>query len=200
MRHVVFSSMLLLMLLPQPARAQARLFVSGDVFADHHRLSGDSAATREATEVGWGAGAGLLVTDRWDVRAEVAIGGTTTNTRPLLAPVTAFQARTRNRIAATSALVGFHTPFGSRVQLTVVGGMSFLNVKTSVDSIPARVVIEPRTRVDNVAAPTVGIEIPIVLFQGVTVVPGLRAHAFSLGRNGGGGFAIRPGVGIRWSM
>jgi hypothetical protein len=148
--------------------------------------------------MGWGVG--LLVTERWDLRTEVEIGDATTQMRPLLASVTAFQARTRTRIAATSVLVGFHTVFSDRVQLIVVGGLSLLNVKTSVDSIPARVVIEPSTRIDNVAAPTVGIEIPIKLFQGFSVVPGLRAHAFSLSTDGAGGFAIRPGVGIRWSM
>lgn len=200
MRHILLSSMFLLFLLAQPARAQSRVFVSGDVFADQHRLSGDAAAPSGTTEVGWGGGAGLLVTDRWDLRTEVGVGGTATRMRPLLASVAAFQARTRTRIAATSVLVGFHTSFTARVQMTVVGGLSLLHVKTSVDSIPARVVIEPRTRIDNVAAPTVGVEIPILLFQGVSIVPGVRAHAFSLGREGAGGFAIRPGVGIRWSM
>jgi hypothetical protein len=198
-RYILFSSVLVLFL-AQPARAQSRLFVSGDVFADQHRLSGDAASTRDATKVGWGGGAGVLVTERWDLRSEVEVGGTTTITRPLLASVTAFQARTRTRIAATSVLVGFHTVFGARAQMTVVGGLSFLNVKSSVDSIPPRVVIEPGTRIDNVAAPTVGIEIPIMLFRHVSVVPGLRAHAFSLSRDGAGGFAIRPGIGFHWSM
>jgi len=199
-RQGLFSSVLLLFLLAQPARAQSRLFVSGDVFADQHRLSGDSAATRGTTEVGWGGGVGLLVTERWDLRTEVGVGDTTTRTQPLLPSVAAFQARTRSRIAATSVLVGFHAASGGRLQLTVLGGLSLLHVKTTIDSIPAGVVIAPRTRIDNVAAPTVGVEIPIVLFQNFSVVPGLRVHAFSLSTGGAGGFAIRPGIGIRWSM
>jgi hypothetical protein len=82
--------------------------------------------------------------------------------------------------------------------LTVVGGISFLHSKTEVDSVPAGLVVIPHTNVDNVAAPTVGVEIPIVLTSHVSIVPGLRVHAFTLRTDGISGFGMRPGIGIRW--
>ena len=194
------ASLLLVLTLSQPALAQSRLFFSGDVFADSKWFSGDSTtSTLDATRVGGGGNVGLLVTERWDVRAEVETGGTTTITRPLLPPVTSFQARTRNRITATSALVGFHPVSRPRVAFTVLAGISFLHVTTRFDSIPSGLVVVPHTDTDNVAAPTVGAEVPITLFRHVSVVPALRAHAFTLSKDGRGGFAIRPGVAIRWS-
>ena len=189
------ASLLLVLTLTQPALAQSRVFVSGDVFADSKWFSGDSAVTLDATSVGGGGGVGLLVTERWDIRAEVEAGSATTTTRQLLPPVTAFRARTRNRITATSALVGFHPVSRPRVGFIVLAGISFLHVTTRFDSIPS----SPHTEIDNVAVPTVGAEVPITLFRHVSVVPELRAHAFTLSRDGRGGFAIRPGVGIRWS-
>lgn len=201
MRKIETLSALLLWLLvlSHPARAQSGLFLSGNVFADAQRLSGDSASTLDATKVGGGGGVGLLVAERWDVRAEVEMGAKTTLTRPLLPPVQSFQSRTRTRIAATSVVVGFRPVSRPRLQVTVLGGISFLHVRTQLDSIPSGLVVSPHTHIDNVAGPTIGAEVPIMLFRHVSVVPEARAHAFTLS-NGTGGFAIRPGIGIRWSM
>lgn len=189
---------LLLLMWCQPARAQSRLFLSGNVFADSQRLSGDAASTLDATEAGGGGGVGFLVAERWDVRAEVGMGATTTLMRPLLPPVQSFQSRTRTRIAATSVLVGFRPVSLPRVQVALLGGVSFLHVRTQIDSIPSGLVVNPHTEIDNVAAPTIGAEVPITLSRHVSVVPEVRAHAFTLS-NGTGGFAVRPGVAIRWS-
>jgi len=195
----ISSLALLLLALSEPALAQSHVFVSGDVFADHKRLSGNSTdSTLNLTRVGGGAGVGFQASDRWDVRGEVEMGGTTTITRALLPPVTAFQSRTRNRITAVSALAGFSPAAGSRVRFTVLAGISFLHVKTQFDSIPPGLVIVAHTDIDNVAAPTVGAEVPIMLGSHVSVVPALRVQAFTLRTNGTNGFAIRPGVAIRW--
>ena len=199
MRKICSCVALLLLVLSQPALAQSRIFVSGDVFADSKWFSGDSTLTLDATSVGGGGSVGLLVTERWDIRAEVEAGGTTTITRQLLPSVTAFQSRTRNRMTATSALAGFHPVSRPRVGLTVLGGISFLHVTTRFDSIPSGLVVVPHTEIDNVAAATVGAEVPITLFRNLSVVPGLRAHAFTLGRDRMGAFALRPGVAIRWT-
>jgi len=199
MRKIGSWSVLLLVLLCAPARAQSRLFLSADAFADTRLFSGDATSTLDARTFGGGGGVGALVTDRWDVRAEIEAGAVTTLTRLLVPPVTSFQSRTRTRIAATSALVGFRPVSRPRVQVTVLGGVSFLHVRTQVDSIPSGLVVDPHTQIDNVAVPTIGAEVPIMLFRHLSVVPGLRAHTFTLS-DGTGGFAIRPGVGIRWSM
>lgn len=190
---------LLLLALGKPALAQSHVFVSGDVFADHKRLSGNSTdSTLNVTRAGGGAGVGYQGSDRWDVRGEVEMGGTTTITQPLLPPVTAFQSRTRNRITAFSALAGFSPGAGSRVRFTVLGGISFLHVKTQFDSIPSGLVVVPHTDIDNVVSPTAGVEVPVMLGSHFSVVPALRVHAFTLRTSGTNGFAIRPGVALRW--
>jgi hypothetical protein len=187
----------LLVALGQPALAQ--IFVSGDVFADHKRFSGDSTeSTLDVTGAGGGGGVGAQVSDRWDVRGEVQVGSTTTITQALLPPVTAFQSRSRNRITAYSALVGFSPAVAPRVRFTVLGGVSFLHIKTEIDSIPAGLVIVQRTSIANVASPTVGIEVPIMIGSNFAVVPGLRVQSFELRPGGTNGFAIRPGVAVRW--
>lgn len=188
-----------LLALSVPAPAQAQLFASGDVFADHKRLSGNSSeSTLDVTRAGGGAAVGVRTSDRWDVRGEVEIGSTTTIAQPLLPPVAAFQSRTQNRITAFSALVGFSPAADSRVRFTVVGGISFLHSKTDIDSVPSGILVVPHTNIDNVAAPTVGAEVSIMLGSHVSIVPGLRVHAFTLRTDGTNGFAIRPGIGIRW--
>jgi hypothetical protein len=189
---------LLLLVLGEPAWAQTGIFVSGDVFADHKRLSGDSTdSTLNITRAGGGGGVGFQASDRWDVRGEIEFGSTTTNTEPLLPPVTAFQSRTRNRITAYSGLVGFTPTGASKVRFTVLGGISFLHVKTDIDSTPAGLVAA-HTNIDNVASPTLGAEVPIMLGSHVAVVPSLRVHAFVLRTDDANGFAIRPGVAVRW--
>jgi hypothetical protein len=195
-----FSLMVLLVLtLVGSALAQTRVFVSGDAFADHKRFSGDSTeSTLDVTGVGGGGGVGAQVSDRWDVRGEVQVGSTTTITEALLPPVTAFQSRSRNRITAYSALVGYSPAVTSRVRFTVLGGVSFLHVKTEVGSIPAGLVIVERTSIDNVASPTVGVEVPILIGSNFAVVPALRVQSFELRTDGTNGFAIRPGVAVRW--
>jgi Outer membrane protein beta-barrel domain len=195
----ISSLALLLLALSEPALAQSHVFVSGDVFADHKRFSGNSTdSTLNVTRAGGGAGVGYQATDRWDLRGEVEVGGTTTITRPLLPTVTAFQSRTRNRITAVSALAGFSPGTGSRVRFTVLGGVSFLHVKTQFDSIPSGLVVVPHTDIDNVVSATVGVEVPLRLSGHFSVVPALRMNAFTLRTSGMNGFAIRPGVAFRW--
>jgi hypothetical protein len=190
---------LLLVAVSQPALAQSHVFLSADVFADHKRLSGNSSEfPLNVTRAGGGAGIGYQSSVRWDVRGEVEIGGTTTTTKALLPTVTAFQSRTRNQISVASALVGFSPATGSRVRFTVLGGISFLHVKTQFDSIPAGLAVVPHTDVDNIGAPTVGIEVPLLFGSHFSVVPAVRADAFTLRTSDIGGFLIRPGVAVRW--
>jgi hypothetical protein len=198
--RTISSLALLLLALSEPAVAQSHVFVSGDLFADHKRLSGNSTdSTLTTTRAGGGVGVGYQGSDRWDVRGEVEIGATTTVLREILPTVTAFKARTRNQISAVSALVGFSPAAAARLRFTVLGGISFLHVKTQFDSIPSGLVVIPHTNIDNVVAPTVGVEMPLMLGAHFSVVPGMRAKAFSLRTDGTNGFLILPGVAIRWT-
>jgi hypothetical protein len=83
------------------------------------------------------------------------------------------------------------------VRFTVLGGISFLHVKTDINSIPSGLVAA-HTNIDNVASPTLGAELPIMLGSHVAVVPALRVFAFALRTGDTKGFAIRPGVAVRW--
>ena len=78
MRKIGFWLVPLLFMLSEPALAQTRVFLSVDAFADARRFSGDPSSKLNATRVGGGGNVGLLVTERWDARAEVEVGGTTT--------------------------------------------------------------------------------------------------------------------------
>jgi len=190
---------LLLLGLGEPAFAQSGIFVSGSVFADHKRLSGDAAdETLNATTAGGGAGIGYQGSERWDVRGEVEVGGTTTMTQAIVPTVTAFESRTRNQITAVSALAGYSPGTGARVRFTVLAGISFLHVETEFDSVPSGLVVVPHTDIDNVVSPTVGVEVPIVLGSHFRVVPALRVTAFTLQTSGMNGFALRPAVAVRW--
>ena len=64
--------------------------------------------------------------------------------------------------------------------------------------IPIALVIHPVTLIDNVPAATVGFETAIDVTRHFAVVPELRAHMFSLSSGAASGFAIRPGVVVRW--
>jgi hypothetical protein len=194
----VSSLALLLLALSEPALAQSGVFVSGGIFADHKRFSGNSTdSTLNVTRAGGGGGIGYQVSDRWDVRSEVEVGGTTTVTEELIPSVTTFKSRTRNQITAVSALAGFSPGTGSRVRLTVLGGISFLHVETEFDSIPSGLVVVPHTDIDNVVSPTVGVELPLMLSTHFSVVPSLRVSAFTLRTNGIAGVALRPGIAVR---
>ncbi len=197
MRNVP-SLALLLLALSEPALAQSGVFVSGDIFADHKRFSGNSTdSTLNVTGTGGGGGVGYQVSDRWDVRGEVEVGGTTTIREELVPNVTAFQSRTRNQITAFTALAGFSPATGSRVRFTVLGGISFLHVATEFDSVPPGLVVVAHTDIDNVVSPIVGVEMPLILGAHFSVVPALRVNAFALRTNGINGFALRPGIAVR---
>lgn len=196
------------------ATAQTRVFVAGSVFADVKRFSGDpSQDTLSANGVGGGPEVGLLVANRWSVRLALDAGDTTTRsipifigvlTPPMNRPVTSYSERIATRLVATSALVGFHPDFGRRVHVGILGGMTFLHATRTFDVTPnpgvlAALVVRPHTIVETVAAPTVGVELPIDLTHGLAVAPELRATPFSLAE-GVAGLALRPGVAIRWTF
>jgi hypothetical protein len=206
----------------RPAFAQSQVFVGGDMFADIKRFSGDpSIATLDGNAVGGGGRVGLLVAERWSISLAVDVGASTTTTRALpigvltslsgsATPISLFQSRTTNRLVATSALLGYHAPAGHRVRPAVFGGLTFMHVTRRFDTtyplplappspfpISSPLVIRPSEQVDNVPAATVGVEAAIELTSHFAAVPEVRAHAFSVS-NGPSGFAIRPGLGVRW--
>jgi hypothetical protein len=207
-----------------PSFAQSRIFVSGDMFADIKRFSGDpSNPMLDGNAVGGGGRLGVLVAERWSISLSVDAGASTTTSRALPigvldslnrdpTPLSLLQSRTTNRLLATSALIGYHASTGHRVRPAVFGGLTFMHVTRRFETtypppltLPApfptlpSLVIRPSEQVDNVPAATVGVEAAVELTPHLAAVPEIRAHTFSVS-SGPSGFAIRPGLALRWTF
>ncbi len=212
MGRVVFAIATVL-ILTAPAAAQSPVFVSGSFFGDVKRFSGDPATNvLDGDTIGGGARLGTFVAPSWTLELGTDVGGVTTIARdvPQLVGKTAAlpprrQSRTRNRLIATSALVGFHPGANRRVRFAYLGGLTLLHVTRKTDTLIAGVA-QPNERdtVDFVPAATMGIEAWVAVSSHLGIVPEVRVFAFSLGGNGlagiAGGIAIRPGIAIRWTF
>ena len=167
--------------------------------------------------MGGGGEAGVFITPNWSVAVSLDTGrSTSTSTAipigvlaaPAGAPISSFRSQVTNRITATSMLLGYHFPVHPRVHVGALGGLAFLHVSrdyttispsSSIAAPGAALVIRPHTQLDDVSAATVGGEIAIDLTHHLALIADVRAHAFTL--NGSpSGFAIRPGLGGRWTF
>ena len=192
-----------------PAAGQSPVFVSGAVFGDVKRFSGDTATNvLDGTTVGGGGRIGVFLGSSWTIETGADAGGFTTVTHDVpqlvgkAAPLPPRrQSRTRNRLIAATTLVGFHPAAKGRVRLGYLGGLTLLHVTRKADSLVAGVV-QPNERdaVDYVPAATLAIEAHVALSGHVGVVPDLRVFAFTLNGAGQSGVAIRPGAAIRWTF
>jgi Outer membrane protein beta-barrel domain len=216
------------------AHAQTRVYVTGNVFAEITRLSRttvtpeliDSASDivnpDDGTTVGGGARLGAFFPPVWSLEVGFDAGKAIVNERSrsiggpstLLVPPTLLQytARTSQRFAATSVLVGYHPVVRGRIQPGFRGGVSFMHAErqftvASISSItftpipPIGGIVLPRitllsneyTVVSNSLTATLVAEAAFDLFDHFAVVAEMRAHA-----GGIGGFLLRPGVALRW--
>ena len=80
----------------------------------------------------------------------------------------------------------------------MLGGVSLVRAKTEFDSVPSGLVVVPRTNIDYVVAPTVGLEVPVMIGSHFSLVPALQMSPFTLRTDGTNGVAIRPGLAFRW--
>jgi hypothetical protein len=208
---------IILLAMAQPVLAQSRVFVGGRAFADTKKFSGDPSTNNlDGTARGGGAEVGVTLNDRFSLRLNVGVDDKTMTSRPIpigvlvrpaATPPTAFRSDVSNRIVSTSVLIGYQFPLHDRVHIGAFGGLSFLHVTRDYSTIgptpttaaPA-LVIRPRTLIDNVAAPTVGAEAAFGLTHHLAVVPNLHVSAFTLSNSGPSGFAIRSGIGARWTF
>jgi hypothetical protein len=202
-----------------PVFAQAQVFVSGNVFADVKRFSGDtSLSTLDGSAAGAGASVGVIAATHWRVEFEIQPSASTTQRRQIpigvlalpTIPVTQFQSVTTNRLLGSSVLVGYQAA-NHRFRPAVVGGLTFMHVRRQLSTtgpiplvdipvpVTSALVIRPTELIDNVPAATVGAELAIGLTDHLAAVPEVRAHAFSLD-NGPSAFAIRPGIAVRWTF
>jgi hypothetical protein len=192
-----------------PAAAQSPVFVTGALFGDLKRFSGDPATNvLDGDSVGGGGRLGAFVAPQWTLELGVDAGASTTALRgtPLpaakgmaLPPLR--QSRTRNRLIATTVLVGFHPSTTRRVQFGYFGGLTLLRVTRRSDTLIAGVA-QPNERevIDLVPAATMAAEARVAISQHLAIVPEIRVLTFSLSPPAPAGFAIRPGVALRWTF
>jgi hypothetical protein len=116
--------------------------------------------------------------------------------------------------SAQSVLVndgGYQLPLHDRVHVSALAGLFFLHITrdytttgaTPLAQIPAPIVtrsVRPHTLIDHVPAATVGAEIAFALRCHLAVVPDVHVSALTLSNGGPSGFAIRPGIGARWTF
>ena len=132
----------------QPARAQTRVYVSGDLFAEMPKFSrlvvspddfgsSDSTVPPDSVSVGGGGRVGAFLSPEWSLELGVDLGRTISHTRTTTirglaglspAPVPQqFTSGTSNRYSATSVLLGYHPPAAGRVHAGFRGGLSFMH-------------------------------------------------------------------------
>lgn len=144
----------------QPAWAQTRIYVSGEVFAEVMRFPQQTVPpqivtidgrTPDGVTAGGGARIGAFFSPEWSLELGVDLGKEISDTKtiPVAIPVgfpppltsPSYQSRTSNRFSATSVLIGFHPPARGRAQAGFRGGLSvmrtdasFTYVSTSISS------------------------------------------------------------------
>jgi hypothetical protein len=132
----------------QPARAQMRVYVSGDLFAEVPKFSrivtspdnfgtSDTNVPPDGVAIGGGARVGAFLSPQWSVELGVDVGQTFDNRRTTtitgvpgitaVPPPVAFASETTNRFSATSVLLGYHPPVHGRVHPGFRGGLSFMH-------------------------------------------------------------------------
>jgi hypothetical protein len=130
------------------AHAQARIYVTGDVFAEITRLSRtsvtpeliDSASVlnpEDGVSVGGGARIGAFFSPVWSLEVAFDVGKAIEEERtrsirnptsPLLPPpLLQYTSRTSQSFSATSVLVGYHPVVRGRVQPGFRGGVSLMH-------------------------------------------------------------------------
>ena len=149
MRCALFVS-LALSVSVQPARAQTRIYVAGDLFAEITQLSHTTtpdilgrasvATPRDGVTVGGGGRIGAFFTPTWSLELGIDVGKTISDERTLearlpigiplnLFPRLEYQSRTSHRYSASSVLLGYHPPSRGRIQAGFRGGVSFMHTE-----------------------------------------------------------------------
>jgi hypothetical protein len=134
----------------QPAWAQTRIYVSGDVFAEVMRFPQQTlppqivtidGRTPDGVTAGGGARIGAFFSPAWSLELGFDLGKEISDTKtiPVAIPVgfpppltfPSYQSRTSNRFSATSVLIGFHPPAPGRAQAGFRGGLSVMRTDSS---------------------------------------------------------------------
>jgi hypothetical protein len=176
----------------QPAFAQTRVYVSGDLFAEITRMSRTTVTPENLVQsssdpvdgvtAGGGARLGAFFSPEWSLELGEDLGRTMSHVQtrsvpiaitlgfPLPAPP--FQARTSSRFSATSVLVGYHPPARGRVRAGFRGGLSLMRTERTSTIGTATVVLAPFSPLPSpVSVPTLS----VLSTEVTTIVNGLTA-------------------------
>jgi hypothetical protein len=167
----------------QPARAQTRIYVTGDVFAEIARFSrattsseildfGQDASPGDGVTIGGGGRIGAFFTPSWSLELGLDIGRTISEERtqsirqptgPIFpaAPLQ-YQSRSSHRFSASSVLLGYHPPARGRIQAGFCGGVSFRHTK--------RTFTTANTSFSFSSLPTLPGGLPVVVDPRISVV------------------------------
>jgi hypothetical protein len=135
----------------QPAWAQTRVYVSGDVFAEVIRLSRQILPPDITTDLrppdgvtaGGGARIGAFFSPEWSLELGVDLGKEISNSQTVSVAIPTgfpstrapqFQSRTSSRFSATSVLIGYHPPARGRAQAGFRGGLSIMRLDSTFTS------------------------------------------------------------------
>lgn len=186
---------------PSPVAAQS-IGIAASV--DIKRFSGEPGSGVLDTEAaGMMLTADLPVATRAAVAVELGLERASTITRVTDVQQGRLQTHYMNQMRTVSVLGAVH-PFSSRrVRASVLGGLTFVHFRRTIELQPPAVVsgtpIQPPESVfiDLVAAATVGGEVNVFIAEHVAITGGVRAHAMRLASELGG-FSVRPSFGGKW--
>jgi hypothetical protein len=137
----------------QPAWAQTRIYVSGDVFAEVTRFSRlvspleagiTDVSPSDGVSSGGGGRIGAFFSPEWSLELGVDLGKEISDTRTISVvvpvgfafppPAPQYQSRTSSRFVATSVLIGYHPPARGRAQAGFRGGLSVMRIDSTFTS------------------------------------------------------------------
>jgi hypothetical protein len=167
----VLNALLCVVACATPARAQARVYVTGDVFAEVIRLSratvtpepvngtADLVTPQDGVTLGGGARIGAFFSPIWSLELGVDMGKAIRDERtrtfgfgsglPVTVPSLQYRSRTSQRFTATSVLVGYHPVVRGRIQPGFRGGVSFMRTEreftiASISTLTLTPILPPR--------------------------------------------------------
>ena len=154
MKRALFLFLCLALFVAPSARAQSRVYVSGDLFAEITRMSQttvtpddiglSNSAPVDGVTGGGGARVGAFFSPEFSLEFGVDLGKTISDERTLSVPIPAgivfpfpvpeFQSRMSTRFTAMSVLAGYHPPARGRVHAGFRGGISLMHTERTSSS------------------------------------------------------------------
>jgi opacity protein-like surface antigen len=174
-------------------------------------VGGDTSSDGEA--IGFNVRLGRAITDRWGVELELARTGDFTSRTgfaiPALRPerldltIAPFDYETERSQTMVAALAFVRQELGERVEFSYFGGVSFNRVKAVQEFTGPRILIYPPIVIPDIetifynVGPSVGFE-SAFKFGAAAVTAGIRLQTADA--PAGGGWLVRPNVGMRWTF